>query len=317
MFGATITITSQYGNLLVAFLALYVGWTGSNLWGIICFGLHQLRSTDYHDGLHYQQQAVFRNTLPAHTVLWRLTRLGWTWRHNTKGAIRRTLQLLPIILAHMIAFISAAALSARVASAGANEALIKSNVCGWPDDHIISNFGNWTPEEIQIANNMFVSMHMSYREAAAHVRSCYTDDAPSSSVCESYVKRRIVSKLDTDFPCPFAEGACMTSAVRLDSRYLDSDLDLGITAARHNRVQLRKVTTCAPIPAEQKHSTGKITQFNPLQEVVGKPEYVRYYIGPSVKEKTEYTYAVSNYSIAYSSKPYIISSVYPLFYRPC
>jgi len=298
--------------VLLAFLALYVGWAGTHLWGILCFCLHQLRSTTGdHDGLHYQQLAIFRNSSSASAALWRLLQLGWYWRHSTNGAIRRTLLLLLIIVVHVISFIAAATLSSRVTSPGADEALVKSNLCGWPDYSIISDFGDWTPEEVKIANATFTAAHEIYRGAAAYVRSCYGDEDMSSysSICSRYVKRRIVSNVNKTAPCPFADGACMTPAISMDSGHLDSDLHLGITAKPTNRVQMRRLTTCAPIPAEQKYSVGKITEIKPLKGPAGEPQSIYYYLGPILGEETKFTYTVNNYSLIYASEPYTLRSV--------
>jgi hypothetical protein len=215
--------------------------------------------------------------------------------------------LLFICVLHIVAFISAAAFSSRVTSRGANEALIKSSLCGWPDDHVITNFGNWTSEEIKIADNMFVMAHESYREAATYVRSCYGDVKSSySSMCDSYVTTRIESYVEETAPCPFADGTCMTPAISIDSGLLDSDLDLGITATAGNRVQVRKAITCAPIPAEQEYSVGNITVTPDLNETSGQ---VYYYLGRNLAEDTRFTYSVTNMSFLFATEPYVLRSV--------
>src|SRR2546430_2127527 len=56
------------------------------------------------------------------------------------------------------------------------------------------------------------------------------DTASYSSICNSYVTNRIVSKVNKTAPCPFAEGVCMAPAISMDSGHIDSDLNLGITA---------------------------------------------------------------------------------------
>ncbi|KAI9860128.1 MAG: hypothetical protein M1813_006238 [Trichoglossum hirsutum] len=298
-----------YGNLFLAFLVLFVGWTGSHMWGILCFSMHQLRSTmGSHDGLHYQQQAVFRNSRAPSAVLWRLLRLCWSWRRSTKGPIRRSLLLLLIVVAHLVSFFAAATLSSRVTSPGAADALIKSDLCGWPDDRFISNSSVWTLEKFKITEALHIVGRESYRRASAYARSCYGDDTTSySSICNSYVTSRIVSKVNKTAPCPFAEGACMAPAISMDSGHIDSDLDLGVTATPIDRIQMRRITTCAPIPAEQKYSVGKITPFKSAEGGAGGAggiEYIYYYLGRNTFGGTEFTHSVSNSSITFASEPY-------------
>jgi hypothetical protein len=129
-----------------------------------------------------------------------------------------------------------------------------------------------------------------------------------SSLCSSYANRRIVSKLNKEAPCPFADGACITPAISIDSGHLDSDLDLGITATPANRIQMRRITTCAPVPIEEKYSSGEITQVRKLDGPGGEPQSIYYYLGPSVDEGTEFTYSVNNYSLIYASEPYTLRS---------
>ena len=43
--GATLTISARDGAILVAFLALFVRFVGGHFWSILCFVLHQSRSS--------------------------------------------------------------------------------------------------------------------------------------------------------------------------------------------------------------------------------------------------------------------------------
>jgi hypothetical protein len=232
--GATITLSPSGGNVLVAFLALYVSWAGSHIWGIFCYLFHQLRSnpSKQNDGLHYQHQAVFRNSQSPATAVVQLLQLAYAWKGGTPRAIRRNLLLVLLPAAHIAGFSAAAILSSRVASSDSSEALVKSTACGWPADHFIKQFGARGPEDLGNADAFFLAAHEAYRGAASYVQGCYGDEfAPSySSVCAKYVQRRLVSTKDMAASCPFPEGACMTQAVALDSGYVDSDIQLGITA---------------------------------------------------------------------------------------
>lgn len=61
--GATLTLTRQQANLLIAFTASFVVFVGSRFWRIVCLALHQAYSTsDLSDALHHQRQVVLRNS---------------------------------------------------------------------------------------------------------------------------------------------------------------------------------------------------------------------------------------------------------------
>lgn len=79
--GTTLTISQQYGAILIAFIALYVGAAGRSLWKIVRFSLHMAFSSALaQDGVHHQRQAVLRNTSLAHDAALDLLRVYLAWR---------------------------------------------------------------------------------------------------------------------------------------------------------------------------------------------------------------------------------------------
>jgi hypothetical protein len=71
--GLTLTTTIQNGGLLIAFLALFVTFSGTCFWSIISVVIHQIlgrqgpQTASYH-----QQQAILRNSDTRVTAFWRL-----------------------------------------------------------------------------------------------------------------------------------------------------------------------------------------------------------------------------------------------------
>ncbi|KAF8848253.1 hypothetical protein BDZ45DRAFT_549892, partial [Acephala macrosclerotiorum] len=81
LFGPTLTVSQRDGVLLVAILALFVSLAGSQSWGFIYFIVHQMRTTAIpYDGIHYQRQAVLRNTSGVSAAVWQLGKISWAWR---------------------------------------------------------------------------------------------------------------------------------------------------------------------------------------------------------------------------------------------
>lgn len=55
--GATLTLESRYGLLLLSFTATFVGFVASRFWRIITLMLHRVYSTpEPRDALHHQRQ---------------------------------------------------------------------------------------------------------------------------------------------------------------------------------------------------------------------------------------------------------------------
>ncbi|KAF2813089.1 uncharacterized protein BDZ99DRAFT_517378 [Mytilinidion resinicola] len=130
--GATITLPAAQGLILVAFLALFVQASGGFFWRVVCFVLHQIRSSSRaKDGLHHQQQALLRNAASSSNAAWEATKTVWLWRKHARRTFSRSMPLILICLVHLAIFGIAGLFSSRVVTTS-NQALVRSDVCGWP-----------------------------------------------------------------------------------------------------------------------------------------------------------------------------------------
>lgn len=76
--GATLTLSEQSGGLLTSFIATFVTIVGAQLWKILSFTIHQSRSTTIPvDGLHHQQQIIWRNTPGPGGAAWTFAQQAW------------------------------------------------------------------------------------------------------------------------------------------------------------------------------------------------------------------------------------------------
>ncbi|KAF2456413.1 hypothetical protein BDY21DRAFT_393710 [Lineolata rhizophorae] len=310
--GATITVPSAYGAILVAFLALYVRLAGSHFWNIVCFFTHQLRSAPHleQDGLYHQQQAVLRGGLDDTAVLWQLAKLAWCWKDSTRRIFRRSVPLGLAAGAHALGFAAAGLFSSRVASA-TDLVLVRSPLCGWMDEPLdVHDFPAMA--EIDVAGALLVAGRWSYDDALEYARSCYGAKPTLNSVlCSTHAKVRLEYETGGK-PCPFADGACGSShALFMDSGLVDSDLDLGINAPPGDRIKCRKTMTCAPIPADERYA-GNWTLTPPPSVLITHfgNQYRSYYMGPYngylVRNETA---ILSNYSLALGTGPYELSAM--------
>ncbi|KAL5419400.1 hypothetical protein PMIN03_000589 [Paraphaeosphaeria minitans] len=72
---STLTLPTQWGIILTAFLALFIRLAGSYLWGIICFAIHQSNaSSEPQDDTYHQIQVALRNTDTEASLGWKLFR---------------------------------------------------------------------------------------------------------------------------------------------------------------------------------------------------------------------------------------------------
>lgn len=103
--GSTITLSERDGELLTAFLGIFVTGAGAACWKIMSFALHQHRSPrDPQDGIHHQQQAILQNTGSPFGASAELVSLVWYWRKHALRPLVRTLPLVALALLNFVLF---------------------------------------------------------------------------------------------------------------------------------------------------------------------------------------------------------------------
>lgn len=152
----------------------------------------------------------------------------------------------------LAAFFSSQLLSPR------DHVLVGSDTCGWladgqfTEDNIYSN-----DETTQRSDSLWVSGVQTAEKSMEYARGCYEGTSIEyTSLCNAFITPRITSTVDRAAQCPFnKKDVCSEPAVRLDSGFVDSASQLGINSPPENKVQVRKVSTCAPLDF-QRYASG-------------------------------------------------------------
>lgn len=246
--GATLTLKRTQGNYLLAFTSLFVTIVSGCFWSIARRLLHRCYSTSApRDTLHHQQQAVFRNSSSAFESVKILCSLAWAWHRKVKSK-RCLLRLIPGSLAAafvLVAFGVASGFSSQISSAIGTQVRVDGTNCslvnGQADD---PNYDSWSlvPYRARMVSNY-----------ANYAQQCYSTNSSSGIFdCTSFVRAKLPSMVDTQAPCPFADGLCRSddANIRLDTGYIDSHHDLGMNAPQNERILFRAVLSCAPLSTE-------------------------------------------------------------------
>ncbi len=219
--GATLTLTRQDGNLLIAFLAFFVALVGTRFWRLTCLILHFIYSKDSpSDAVHHQRQVFLRNAPNPEAAIWTLADMGFSWRYKAGHVWTRLLPVFGLAMACVIGFLLAGGFSSRVATFLSSEALLWGGNRGFVgDDTNMTTFGDT------------VGPHISGAMIAAenYARQCYTSASVGVS-CGIYVKKQLpLAVVDTNASCPFDDKLCKNVAGNLliDTGMLDSHDDLG------------------------------------------------------------------------------------------
>lgn len=239
--GATLTLSRQNGNLLIAFTAFFIGLVSSRFWRIACFLLHRYHATDRaNDVLHHQRQIVFRNSPSPESGLWTFGQLAWAWRGPARRGLVRTLPGFIFAAASLAAFIVASGFSSHISTGISDEVLIKADNCGYIDTDGV----DLTDYALAIE-----SQAQTIYAAANYAQQCYTANSTDVFNCDFFPVSRLPTALNADASCPFTSSMCRSNKdnMQLDTGYLSSHDHFGINAPPEERILFRHVMQCAPL----------------------------------------------------------------------
>jgi hypothetical protein len=129
--GATLTLAEESGSLLTAFIATFVTIVGGSLWKIVCYALHQARSSHkQQDGLYHQQQVILRTSPTPIGASWAFFQQTICWTGRVKRPILRTLPWAVFGVAYMTAIALMAVFSASISKSPGPLRLLMSPNCG-------------------------------------------------------------------------------------------------------------------------------------------------------------------------------------------
>ena len=245
--GATITVRSSDGAIVVAVLALFIAFAGQHLWGLICFAWHQYRMTDRPKKvLEHQQDIALRNNASPAQASWYFVQIAWSWRGHTKrwwiSAVLPT--AVPLLIAILI--LTTGILSSSIVRTTEVDVLLRGTNCG-----------NWrlaTAEDATITSEYMMENNRYLRSLAEfskqYGRTCYNKSMDmEAESCKAFTKPSIPYSTNLDAACPFDKTVCTypdTGNFKLDTGLIDTNKLLGINTRKDN-LEFRKATVCALI----------------------------------------------------------------------
>ncbi|KAF7195781.1 hypothetical protein HII31_02916 [Pseudocercospora fuligena] len=242
--GFTYTIDQRAAPPLVALLAIVVGVACASLWDLILFVYHRWRSTtDEQEWLYLQQQILLRSLATPITFMMDCLKLQQAWRHVNPRATRRLLVMALASLVFAFSTLLASTFSSYLFTTDNAQVLLKPSRCQLLDFRI---YALDRQQEVGVIGSS------SDAKARTYAQQCYGNGSLPSS-CNFWVKPRFELKPQST-KCPFNYPTCVengTEALILDTGYLDSFNDFGINAGESDRVQMRRIATCAPLNISQ------------------------------------------------------------------
>ena len=301
VFGATLTLGRREGTLLISFTAFFITIVASRFWRIMCSILHRKFSVvEHRDALHYQRQAIFRNSSSSGSGLWSLIQISWTWRKIAQNNLSRTFPPIIFSIICLLAFALASGFSSSISTAIGDEVLINGINCGYIDIAKFAQGDKLTskaPWETSLVSN-----------AANYAQQMYSPDKTGVFGSTAFVRKTLDTSYNPQGSCPF-EDLCRsnTSNLVLDSGYISISDHLGVNLPPVENILFRTVLHCAPLNTDDRSE--------PTQNY-GHSNYTGYYYGPAIAGRkneilTNYTLAVRDtYSQYVSSSSTGIPSGY-------
>ncbi|KAK4167710.1 hypothetical protein QBC43DRAFT_362527 [Cladorrhinum sp. PSN259] len=274
VFGSTLTLSRENGNLLIAFTAFFVSLVATRLWRICCLALHHIYSTlNPQDGVYHQRQAIIRNSASPSAAIFTLSQLYVAWRKPARHIFLRTLPAILFATVCLCAFALATGFSSQISSAITNDVLIDGANCAliMQEDAIASLSTMQDSITLNAEHAKIRIKAMAYSEQCyphGDVRALEKSREPRSGIfdCASYVVGRLPTEvIDIEASCPFGDGICATnnSNLLLDTGFIDSHLHLGINAPPNERIRMRQILRCAPLRTDgyKSHSVGRYSNY--------------------------------------------------------
>jgi hypothetical protein len=245
--GATITVTSTNGAVVVAFQALFVAFAGQHLWGLICFAWYQYRMTDGSKrALEHQQDVALRNNASPPQTLWHFVLIAWSWRgHTERWWVLGVLPIgVPLALTTLV--VVAGIWSSTIVKTTNVDVLIRGSDCGlWklPDEQAFKD-----QAEYMIENNKYIRNLAEFSKQ--YERACYyKPPGLEAETCKAFTTPSIPYLTSLNASCPFDKSVCTFPGpdnLEMDTLLIDTNKVLGINTNKHN-LDFRKSTVCAPI----------------------------------------------------------------------
>lgn len=292
IFGRTLTLQRRDGDLLIAFVALFVTIVGTSFWRLACFALHSLFSSEAsRDGIYHQRQAILRNSANGASGLWHLLRALNAWRKRGVKPYQRILPVITFAALCLAIFAAASGLSSRVSTGMGNEVLISSPLIG-----ISTGSSLASPDFLQI---FYPYTSRSYRAYLTYAQQCYTNETKRGD-CNVFVKPRLEATVDRNASCPFDPEICQSSTqnILFDSGFLDTHEDFGANIPPDLRFSYRRTLHCAPLKTEgykKELPASEERQYRPPYPPLNwtKPPHTKYYYGAKSLEDDDPTYEYS------------------------
>ncbi|KAK8057806.1 hypothetical protein PG996_011743 [Apiospora saccharicola] len=236
--GATLTMTREDGNLVIAFTAFFIPFVVSRLWKSFAMLFHQCYSTsDSRDAIHHQRQVLLRSSPSPESSLMPFARMIWTWQGTAK---RPWLRVFPVALLSFLCIgiaTVAGGYSSKISTAG--EVLLRGDTC-----EITTTIGSGNITQ-QSVSRSFDANHMN--DIANYAQQCYSNQSSGLLECSKFIANTISTAVaDHHAACPFRSDVCRNDStnLRLDSGHISSDV-LGLNAPKDERMSLRVVPTGA------------------------------------------------------------------------
>ena len=300
---ATFTSTHFAGAVFVSFLTAFITLTGAFCWCIVCYIIHQYRSTQKDkDGHFHQTQATIRNSAQDTNTLVELFKLGYSWRSKSEKNFKRIARLSLIAIVHFALFHAAAILSSAIYST-TDEVLIRSDYC-----KMFGVGSSGTPQN----NAWNMAERATARWALDWSRTCWNLENEKTTECSILAKPNFLGQQEIYYnqPCPFSPEMCLDSdagAITIDSGLVNTNKDLGLNSRKGNAINYQRITTCAPLQTQQFSWTepgyydGDIMMYYNYGQVINGTDGI----------ETEYTFRRSGYARNLTHTPYTLKYVLP------
>jgi len=277
---ATLTLSVDYGNLLISTLTLLVTMAGVSFWCIAAYTLHALSVREGPtSAVNLQHRATLRNSRgPINTFL-EILKIHRAWsKTQPPFLLAQTCAVAVPAFLIWACFTVATIFTSRVANRGYSPVIARVQ----PDNCGFWQFNTDTPDGEAAARTKMMNDTI---QARTYAQNFYSNGSSSSIARSIFVRPTLPYSVNASAPCPLPTSRrCFlgnNSAFSITTPFLDSQEMLGINAKPQDRVSVQISATCAPVAV----STDQAHYVE-----IANATYLQLDLGPTPSAEQNFTY---------------------------
>lgn len=247
--GATLTLRNRDAAILLAFLAVLVGFSANRSWKIWRLALlAPSRGLQSRTTRKKELQIILRNSETTGATLSSILQLPFTSPESpSRGDSLRTVSVTIFAFSHLFFFVAAGILTSQVVIGREVSSKVTPSCGQWVSKFNIRELGLVPDPDAYAGPEMMINQTI---DADNYVRNCYPQGVSRDILqCDTLMSRYLTFAENHNVQCPFEDSLCKNgtnSAFELDTGNIPLS-SVGVNSRYSRQLSFRRRSVCASI----------------------------------------------------------------------